>query len=280
MLGKYRGSPEGAVVVRGKSAQGPFERRIELKEAKASPDNAALRLLWARQRLMGLVDFSHFARGNQEVEKEVTALGLKYSLMSPYTSFVAVDKLKRADGQVVTVKQPLPLPAGVSDLAVGQGRPGAVMPSMMPYRAGPVRELSKKVKTPQPGYDAAAEGGVRQVEPGFSGTTETVQVAIRDVQTKAGLTPAAVRKVLEAELAKLSRCCQDAVKSGFKLPAEITLVFTVDTGGKVSAAPVGKPPLANQDFENCLAATFRGLQFSKPLKAPVQVTVKLALTVK
>ena len=122
LLGKYRGSPTGAIVVRGKTAKGPYEQRLELKEAKAGPENAALRLLWARQRIMNLVDFSQFDRENQEVVKEVTALGLKYSLMTPYTSFVAVDQVKRADGQVVTVKQPLPLPEGVSDLAIGESR--------------------------------------------------------------------------------------------------------------------------------------------------------------
>ena len=134
LLGKYQGSATGAIVVRGKTAKGPFEQRLELKQAKAGPENAALRLLWARQRIMNLVDFSRFDRKNQEMVKEVTALGLKYSLMTPYTSFVAVDQVKRADGQVVTVKQPLPLPEGVSDLAVGGG--GAIkmamMPSMMP----------------------------------------------------------------------------------------------------------------------------------------------------
>ena len=109
-------------MVRGKTAKGPYEQRLELKEAKAGPENAALRLLWARQRIMNLVDFSQFDRENQEVVKEVTALGLKYSLMTPYTSFVAVDQVKRADGQVVTVKQPLPLPEGVSDLAIGESR--------------------------------------------------------------------------------------------------------------------------------------------------------------
>ena len=119
MLGKYRGNPTGAIVVKGKTAQGPFERRIKLEEAKASPDNAALRFLWARQRIMGLVDFSILTGAIRTVEKEVIALGLKYSLMSPFTSFVAVDKVKRADGQLVTVKQPLPLPEGVSDLAIG-----------------------------------------------------------------------------------------------------------------------------------------------------------------
>ena len=117
-------------MVTGKTAQGPFERKINLTEAKASPDNAALRFLWARQRIMNLVDFASLERDNQEVVKEVTALGLKYSLMTPYTSFVAVDKLKRADGQLVTVKQPLPLPEGVSDLAIGETRPGAPMPAM------------------------------------------------------------------------------------------------------------------------------------------------------
>ena len=139
MLGKYRGSPTGAIVVKGKTAQGPFERRIKLAEAKASPDNAALRFLWARQRIMGLVDFSNFDRGNKDLEKQVIALGLKYSLMSPFTSFVAVDKVKRADGQVVTVKQPLPLPEGVSDLAIGGARPGAPMASMMPPSPGGAR---------------------------------------------------------------------------------------------------------------------------------------------
>ena len=69
---------------------------------------------------MHLVDFSRFDPKNQDLVKEVTALGLKYSLLTPYTSFVAVDQVKRADGQVVTVKQPLPLPEGVSDLAVGE----------------------------------------------------------------------------------------------------------------------------------------------------------------
>ena len=63
ILGKYRGSPTGAIVVRGKTAKGPYEQRLELKEAKASPENAALRLLWARQRIMSLVDFSRFDPG-------------------------------------------------------------------------------------------------------------------------------------------------------------------------------------------------------------------------
>ena len=213
LLGKYKGSPTGAIVVRGKTAQGPYEQRLELKDAKAGPENAALRLLWARQRIMNLVDFSHVDRGNQEVVKEVTALGLKYSLMTPYTSFVAVDQVKRADGQVVTVKQPLPLPEGVSDLAVGESKMMSMMPSMMP--GSPSRMAAKDEsmgfmgggRKPKTGPQG---GGTVPAEP----QSPQVSVTVKDVQVKGNLPPAAVQKALEDELAKLTQCCQDAAKAG------------------------------------------------------------------
>lgn len=288
ILGKYRGSPAGTIVVRGKSASGPFERRIKLEEAKSGPDNAALRLLWARQRLMALADFSQVDHANKDLEKQATALSLKYSLLSPFTSFVAVDKVKRADGQLVTVKQPLPLPEGVSDLAVGGVAPGSPMASLPPPSPGyggkylPETAYVRKSKAPKPSYDTA-HGGGGGVPQGGTGTSEpaaTVNVTVKDVQAKGALAPAAVRQALEAETARLARCCQDAVKSGFQLPAEITLVFTVGTDGKIVGEPVGKPPLANQGFESCLAQALKGLQFPQAKKAPAQVTVKLALTVK
>jgi Ca-activated chloride channel family protein len=278
MLGKYKGKPSGAIVVKGKTAAGAYESRIELKEAQASPDNAALRLLWARQRIMGLVDFSRVTRKNQAVVKEVTALGLKYSLMSPYTSFVAVDKIKRADGKLVTVKQPLPLPQGVSDLAVGGRGRSMAMGSMMPapgaaghYRHGMV--MAKKLRGP-------AQRLAREEDHATAKPVAAVTVKIKSIHTEGALAPAAVRKVLKTELARLARCCQDAVKRGLQLPADITLVFKVGTDGKVMGKPLGKPPLADQGFENCLAATFQTLQFPKTKKAATQITVKLALAAK
>jgi Ca-activated chloride channel family protein len=275
LLGKYQGSPTGAIVVRGKTAKGPYEQRLELKDAKAGPENAALRLLWARQRIMNLVDFSHFDRENQAVVKEVTALGLKYSLMTPYTSFVAVDQVKRADGQVVTVKQPLPLPEGVSDLAIGEVRTKAMMPSMMP--ASPSQMLAKN----EMGYT----GGARKPKVGphgggtIRGATEVAQVSltVKDVQVKGNLTPAAVQKALEDELAKLTQCCQDAAKAGLKLPAELTLTFTIGLDGKITGTPKVTLTAPPKGLENCLAAALKGIQFPQPQPAAAQVTVTLSL---
>jgi len=276
LLGKYKGSPTGAIVVRGKTAKGPYEQRLELKDAKAGPENAALRLLWARQRIMNLVDFSRVERENQEVVKEVTSLGLKYSLLTPYTSFVAVDQVKRADGQVVTVKQPLPLPEGVSDLAIGESRDKAMMPSMMP---GSPRLLAKDER-------AGIMGGGRTPQPSSPGSgavppapaAPQVSVTVKDIQVKGNLTPDAVQKALEDELAKLTQCCQDAANAGLKLPAEITLTFTIGLDGKSTGTPKITLRAPRPSLDKCLAAALKGIQFPKPQAAPVPVTVTLSLT--
>ena len=52
--------------------------------------------------------------------QEITSLGLKYNLLTQYTSFIAVrEKVTNNQGSAEDVDQPLPLPIGVSDLAVG-----------------------------------------------------------------------------------------------------------------------------------------------------------------
>jgi Ca-activated chloride channel family protein len=59
-----------------------------------------------------------------DVVGEITALGLEHALLTPYTSFVAVDETPREmDGLAETVRQPLPLPQGVSNAAVGGSAP-------------------------------------------------------------------------------------------------------------------------------------------------------------
>ena len=51
---------------------------------------------------------------------EITSLGLSYGLLTRYTSFVAVQEVvRRTTESADDVDQPLPLPEGVSDLAVG-----------------------------------------------------------------------------------------------------------------------------------------------------------------
>jgi hypothetical protein len=170
------------------------------------------------------------------------------------------------------VKQPLPLPGGgVSDLAIGQALPApSAWGVTRAFQTGLVPEVAMIRKSKIGGGKPDAGGG--GVTSGGTTTSETiVTVTIQNVQTTGELSPAAVKRVLKAEAAKLAQCCQDSAKSDFMLPATVTLVFTVGTDGKVSADPVGKPPLASQGLERCLA--LRGLQFPSSRKASTQVTV-------
>lgn len=118
--GTWTGEAKGTIVVRGIAGNGaPFEKRIDLAEAANSRglDHPALPVLWARERVRHLTDQAE--RGTETI-REITSLGITHSLLTPYTSFVAVDDTPREMDQVAkTVKQPLPLPHGVAESAVG-----------------------------------------------------------------------------------------------------------------------------------------------------------------
>jgi Ca-activated chloride channel family protein len=135
LFGKYRNA-QGKIGVRGKTTRGDYENVIELNSSLEDEDNRALKYLWARERIARLSDYG---RVGAEVAEEVKNLGLQYHLMTQYTSFVAVDTIVRDTGELVTVKQPLPLPEGVSDYAVGDSLRKAAAPS-----SGFVKTLSMK----------------------------------------------------------------------------------------------------------------------------------------
>lgn len=280
LLGKYRGSPTGAIVVTGKTAQGKFEQKIKVAPDQASADNAALRVLWARHRLLRLADQGRLESGkNDERIKEITALGLKYSLMSAYTSFVAVDQVKRSDGKVETVKQPLPLPQGVSDLAVGGSAPGVgaklmTSASMAPRADTYVRKFPERYVTALPASPA---------EPGKGGAAPAgpvVKISIQVAQVKGRLDQKAIKDALEAAQTRLTACCQDTLKTGVNLPAEVTLTFAIGPGGKVSGEVLPKLPLGYEALTKCLSQAVQTISFPDPGKKVVQVTVKLLLEAK
>jgi Ca-activated chloride channel homolog len=121
LFGKWHGSKQGQIEVMGRTAAGVFTKVFDVKDTTTRPEHAALPQLWARTRIARLSDFN-FARDNAEAIREVTSLGLTYSLLTRHTSFIAVlEQVRNTSGNSADVDQPLPLPAGVSDSAVGYG---------------------------------------------------------------------------------------------------------------------------------------------------------------
>jgi Ca-activated chloride channel family protein len=130
VFGKWRGEPKGRVVIEGQGAEGPYRRELAI-DARTRQDAAALRSLWARHRIASLGD-QEALEGGDAFKQRITELGLRYGLLTQYTSFIAVDRVVRnpAPQASTSVDQPQPLPKGVSELALGQGQTlGAEVPS-------------------------------------------------------------------------------------------------------------------------------------------------------
>ncbi len=120
IYGKWKGPARGTIRISGVSGEGKYLKTLDVSSIAPDEKNAALAYLWARQRIAMLDDYASLNMDGGDAEREVTALGLKYSLLTRYTSFVAVDSRVRNDGGTyTTVNQPLPLPEGVSNYAVG-----------------------------------------------------------------------------------------------------------------------------------------------------------------
>ena len=121
VIGKYRSASDNAsITLKGVSGHGEQQWSFRLQEGQAS--DTTLPQLWARKRLERLYLIP--AASKDEQRDGILQLGLRYSLLTRHTSFVAVDETVRNNmGDAEDVKQPLPLPRGVSNYAVGRPMP-------------------------------------------------------------------------------------------------------------------------------------------------------------
>jgi len=120
IYGKWKGNATGTITIKGKTGSEDFNFTANVNDSLVSADNVALKYLWAREKIKALDDYNNIG-ADKDLQGEITALGLKYNLLTNYTSFVAIDSLIRnRSGKSTTVTQPLPLPDKVSNLAVEQ----------------------------------------------------------------------------------------------------------------------------------------------------------------
>ncbi|RMH59567.1 MAG: VWA domain-containing protein [Candidatus Hydrogenedentota bacterium] len=119
VFGKWNGSLAGALHLRGRIGSRLFEKTFPIAEGKRSRKHRALRTLWARSRIAELED-EYALNSDQTTLERIADLGIRYSLLTRATSFVAIDEIAvNSGGRRKVVRQPLPLPSGVSTLAVG-----------------------------------------------------------------------------------------------------------------------------------------------------------------
>lgn len=115
LVGRYLSAGEGDVTVRGKLGGAYWEQTVHVVLPERETRHDALASLWARGRIEGLL---RAAPGGvtDSIRAEATALALEYRLMSPFTSFVAVDESRVVNpaGTPRRIRQAVPLAEGMS----------------------------------------------------------------------------------------------------------------------------------------------------------------------
>lgn len=262
VFGKWRGKSAGKIIVNGISGTGTFKEVITVDRFAPSSSNAALRYLWARHRIALLSDYNRLRSDDKRIQ-EVTRLGLQYNLLTAYTSFIAADsKVRNKNGVQTTVRQPLPLPEGVSDYAVPQAPTpaGVLMKSQSRQGAGNMLSAAK----PEMAQETASPGKEKK-----DGAAGPITVSVLSVP--AGLSKGAVQKLLEQYSGAMQSCMG---KPG--LPGRTVIEITVNALGVATRAKVISGRLNNKDADQCMLGIIKQLTFmsaGKPRRGTIRFTL-------
>jgi Ca-activated chloride channel family protein len=262
VFGKWRGVPEGRITIRGIAGSHDFEKQLVVNDVKPLTNNAALRYLWARHRIALLGDYEKLQPASGRV-KEITHLALTYNLLTAYTSFVAIDTVvRRQGGDVTTVQQPLPLPQGVSDLAVGQPASAPVAMKSMAAR----QEMALREDREQVLKGSAEKPGIVLVD--LKAVTWTGDRPAEEYLTK--------KEKWQGYLKEVEDCYHNFLKKNPGVLGKITVALAIGPNGQVHEASIATSDLQQPTLEACIIKKVKSWTF--PLlagKGTITLTVPL-----
>ncbi|MBN8573226.1 MAG: VWA domain-containing protein [Candidatus Kapabacteria bacterium] len=95
VYGKWKGKKNGTITVKGDAAGGALTFTHSIEAAPSLPEHSALRYLWAKNKITLLEDEKNapaITGATIDYKKEITDLGLRYNMLTKYTSFIAIDE--------------------------------------------------------------------------------------------------------------------------------------------------------------------------------------------
>ena len=249
VTGRYTGAAKGSLVIHGIRAGGEFTRTVDVDFPADNSSNAALEKIWARRKVEDLMsqDWSGIQNGQSKHKAEIIDVGLKHSLATQYTSFVAVEtKTVIQGGKPVRIEVPVELPENVSPLAVPESNESLAPPQPGAMMSGGFGGYALK-RAPSRGSGAHATSRASQAvaaeppaPPKVPLPTPTVDGALLHTQQGTSGSSAAadalVRKKLSADLVSLYECWQQraagAAGQTCALPASgnVTVEVTLSAG--------------------------------------------------
>jgi len=281
LFGKVRGGARGTIRVVGARGTGQFEGRLEIDPAAARPGNRPLRSLWARKWAEQLMDQYNALGGDDGIKQAVTNLGLGYGLLTQFTSFVAIDsRVANTTGRVDTVRQPLPLPQGVSNSALPSQQKssrmgGAMLSADAAAGAAPPPSPGRRYRRPAMPKPVSPRAEAEEIAPS-PGTTPTEppredrsgRIRVGSMSNIKPAHQAAVRSRVERALAKC------AAKTG--LTGKVIVLLYADGRAEIKGgSPAFRQCLqTGRTLQKLVAALPKGFLADSGRPAILEVTIR------
>jgi Ca-activated chloride channel family protein len=270
LVGRFDKGGEGEITLTGWLAGRRWKQTLEVELPDEEPANPGLPLLWARKRIEALSDRLAIGELREDKARErITELGIRYSLMSAYTSFVAIDsQVRNPGGESETVSVPIPLPDQVSPLAApghayftGKSVPYGARTALngfvcrkqaVPSSATIIREES--AWSPGSSADAALPAEMEEKDDLADETESTVS----KIRIRGTLDAEEVRKVLEEALEAWTK-----EKDLAHIQGTVMLALEVSTDGKVARAWIRNKEAFDDEDLGLLLEHARSLSFPR-----------------
>ena len=115
IIGRYNAYGAGTITITGQTASGAWEKSILATFPAADERNTSLPTVWARTKIESLMNQDltgiQTQQVNPDIRNQIITLGETFGVMSQFTSFVAVDKLRvTIAGRPRLVNIPIELP--------------------------------------------------------------------------------------------------------------------------------------------------------------------------
>jgi Ca-activated chloride channel family protein len=242
LFGKWRGKAKGQIEISGYSGGGKkFFKRINVSDYEPSDKNVALKFLWARHRIAMLADYNQLDPNDERVN-QITNLGLSYNLLTDYTSFLAVDSEIRSQGKQITkIHQPLPLPQGVSNFAVGAASGGFGWKKSKGW--APVKHSVAQDRT------VNEEAELTEIKT----TVELEKVIADGEQMEKNIRGVVILKITDLEL-----CYQRS--SSFGMSGKIMVKIVMNKKGDIANVFISSDDMSDKNLERCLIAKIKTWQ--------------------
>lgn len=118
VMGRFYGSGKGKIVLKSKTEHCEFKDEIYCEFPEEEIEYPVIDTVWGRKRVDHLLDRQReYPKERSSIRDEIIGLGLKYNLVTPYTSLIAVEKIDNNEKEIKEILRidiPSFLPANLS----------------------------------------------------------------------------------------------------------------------------------------------------------------------